>query len=177
MFFSIYSINGYTFYMLQDRGGASHLPGHNAQVAVAILLSINMVGCIISILISGWLVERWPHPKIIVAGASLGIAAAMLIPISSSTWLAMVLLHACMGLFLGAYLAIDLALMSLVLPDREAEGRDMAILQVATSAAQVLAPVAAATVISTAGYPCLFSLAGVTGLGAGLIVFNIRTVS
>jgi hypothetical protein len=45
----------------------------------------------------------------------------------------MVLLHACLGLFLGAFLAIDLALMSLVLPDRDAEGRDMAILQVATS--------------------------------------------
>jgi MFS family permease len=176
MFFSIYSVNGYTFYTLQDRVGSANLPGHNPQVAVAILLSINMAGCIASIATSGWLVHRWPRPKFIVGATSIGIAVAMLIPIFSPSWLAMVLLHACLGLFLGSFLAIDLALMSLVLPDRDAEGRDMAILQVATSAAQVLSPAAAATVIAMAGYPSLFLLAGVTALAAGVVVFFIKRV-
>lgn len=140
MFFSVYSLYGYTFYTLQDRVGAAKLPSHSPQVGVAVLLTINMVCCIASIAVSGWLVSRWPRPKLIVGISSGGIAAAMLFPAFNPSWPAMVLLHGGMGLFLGAYLAIDLALMSLVLPDREAEGRDMAILQVATSSAQVLSP-------------------------------------
>jgi MFS family permease len=176
MFFSVYSVYGYTYYTLQDRVGVSNLPGQKAQLAVAILLSINMVCCIISIVISGWLVNRWPRPKLIVGVSSLGIAAAMLAPVFSASWAAMVVLHAGMGLFLGAYLAIDLALMSLVLPDRDAEGRDMAILLVSTCAAQVLSPVFAANVIATLGYSPLFVLGAATALGAGLVVFFIKSV-
>ena len=135
-----------------------------------------MLCCIASIAVSGWMVSRWPRPKLIVGVSSIGIAAAMLFPAFSASWPAMVLLHAGMGLFLGAYLAIDLALMSLVLPDREAEGRDMAILQVATSSSQVLSPVFAATVIATLGYPPLFLLGAATALGAGAVVFCIKSV-
>ena len=89
---------------------------------------------------------------------------------------ALIIWQASIGLFFGAYLAIDLALMSLVLPDRESEGRDMAILAVATGAPQILSPLVAAGLIAWLGYSSLFLFAAILALIGGIVVFFIKSV-
>ena len=76
----------------------------------------------------------------------------------------------------GAYLAVDLALMTLVLPTRENEGRDLAVLSIANAGPQLLSPAISATIISLAGYDALFWFGLVVSLLAGVAVFFIRSV-
>lgn len=176
MFFSIFCVTGYTYYILQDYVGTAKLPGGDVNTGVSVMITIQMVCCIASTAVSGWVADRWGRPKLLVAISSAGIAAAMMIPLFSATWPAMVVMQALVGLFFGAYMAIDLALMSLVLPDRDTEGRDMALLSVAVSAPQILSPAATAAIIAQLGYPALFGVASVVALAGGIAVMFIRSV-
>ncbi len=176
MFFSCFSVTGYTYYILQDHIGVAGLHGMSVQQAVSVLISIQMVGCLLSAGVAGWLADRLGRPKLFVWASSVGLALAFLVPVFSPTWAGMIVLQTCTGLFFGAYLAVDLALMSLVLPDRDAEGRDMAILAVATSGPQILSPLIAGALIASLGYSSLFLFGAVMALLAGLVVFFIKSV-
>lgn len=176
MFFSFFSVTGYSFYILQDHIGVQHLHGMTVQVAISVLISIQMLGCVISAAVSGWLTDKLGRPKLFVWTTSIGLGLAFLIPVFSPTWTGMVVLQSLTGLLFGAYLSIDLALMSLVLPDRSNEGRDMAILAVATSAPQIMSPMIAGALIAGFGYPSLFVFGSVMALLAGVVVFFIKSV-
>ena len=176
MFFSCFSVTGYTYYILQDHIGVAGLHGMSVRQAVSVLISIQMVGCLLSAGVAGWLADRLGRPKLFVWASSIGLAFAFLVPVFSPTWTGMIVLQTCTGLFFGAYLAVDLALMSLVLPNRDAEGRDMAILAVATSGPQILSPLIAGALIATLGYSSLFLFGALMALLAGLVVFFIKSV-
>jgi MFS family permease len=176
MFFAIFSITGYTYYILQDYVGAANLPGGNVQTAVSIMISVQMIACMISTAASGWLVDRFKCPKRLVVIASLGMAAAMMIPLFSASWPAMVAMQTLVGFFFGAYMAIDLALMTMVLPDPDAEGRDMAILAVAVSGPQIFSPAAAAGIIAGFGYSALFGTGAAFAVLGGIAVLYIKSV-
>jgi MFS family permease len=176
MFFAIFSITGYTYYILQDYVGAANLPGGNVQTAVSIMISVQMIACMISTAASGWLVDRFKCPKRLVVIASLGMAAAMMIPLFSASWPAMVAMQTLVGFFFGAYMAIDLALMTMVLPDPDAEGRDMAILAVAVSGPQIFSPAAAAGIIAQFGYSALFATGAAFAVLGGIAVLYIKSV-
>ncbi|MDB5471565.1 MAG: hypothetical protein JWR84_3125, partial [Caulobacter sp.] len=176
MFFSFFSVTGYSFYILQDHIGVEHLHGMTVQVAISVLISIQMLGCVISAALAGWLSDKVGRPKLFVWTSSIGLGLAFLIPVLSPTWGGMVAMQALTGLLFGAYLSVDLALMSLVLPDRNAEGRDMAILAVATSGPQIGAPLIAGALIAGFGYPSLFIFGSVMALLAGVVVIFIKSV-
>jgi MFS family permease len=108
--------------------------------------------------------------------ASFGMVAAMVVPVLFPTWYGMVAFYMLVGVFFGAYMAVDLALMSLVLPDKSAEGRDMAILAVATAGPQFLSPAIAGLIIHYFGYDPLFYFGAIASLVGGLLVFMIRSV-
>jgi len=119
------------------------------------------------------------------AGAGAGAAAAsgcagaagLLIPFASPSWEAFLLFAAVQGLAIGTYYTADTALASLVLPDPTAAARDMAILNIATTAPLVLAPVLAAAIVDVAGYRGLFPVAAAGGLLASLSVLKVRAVA
>jgi MFS family permease len=74
---------------------------------------------------------------------------------------------ALLGLGIGAFLAIDLALCVRVLPSAENAGRDLAIINIANSLPQSLIPFAAPALLALGGYRALFlTLAVIVLLGA-----------
>lgn len=73
-------------------------------------------------------------------------------------------------------MAIDLALMTMVLPDPDAEGRDMAILAVAVSGPQIFSPAAAAAIIAAFGYSALFGTGAAFAVLGGIAVLFIKSV-
>ena len=99
----------------------------------------------------------------------------MLVPILSPTWLGMILFQTLFGIFFGTYYSVDLALISLVLPDKESAGRDMGIMNMA-HLSQLIAPGIAGALILRFGYGALFLLCmGAAAIG-GVLVFRIRGV-
>jgi MFS family permease len=176
MLFASYNVvTGYLFYTLQDYIGSGNVPGGDVAAAVTTLLTLSIVVWVIVAGIAGWIADRVDRRKTFVAVSALGVAASMAIPLVMPTWTGMMIFGACLGASIGTYFAIDLAVMSLVLPDADSEGRDLGILQVATGLPQLLAgPVAGALISWFGGYSALFVFAILAALTSALLMFRIR---
>jgi MFS family permease len=177
LYLAYFIINGYLLYILQDWIGIQNVPGQNAAVGVGILVSVNTFAWILLAGTIGWIADRLDRRKLFVGIAAIGMALSSLIPILFPTWTGMIVFAALIGAFKGAYLAVDLALMSLVLPDKAHEGRDMALLSIATGTPQLVSGAAAGALITFFnGYSALFVAGFIIAAIAGVIAFFIRSV-
>ncbi len=126
---------------------------------------------------TGWLADRLDRRKLFVGISSAGLALPMLAPIVSPTWTGMIVYSFLSGAFIGTYFAVDLAVMSLVLPDKRNEGRDFGILAVATGLPQIPSSVIAGVLITwLGGYVALFLFGAACAFVAGLVVMRIRSI-
>jgi MFS family permease len=177
LFLSYYSVNGYLFYTLSDYIGADQLPGGDVAVAVSTLTTVTVVAWVAVASICGWLADRLDRRKLFVGASALGLAATMTIPIASPTWAGMMLFSVFAGVSIGIYFAVDLAVMSLVLPYKQSEGRDFGILAVAAGLPGILAAPIAGTLISlTGGYSALYIFGIIAAAVGGITVLRIRSV-
>jgi MFS family permease len=108
--------------------------------------------------------------------ASAITALAMAILLLSPTWTGMMIFAAVNGVGFGAYMAVDTALVTLVLPNPENAARDMGVLNVANAGPQMIAPLAAAFFIGLGGYPTLFIASIVVAILGALTVLRVKTV-
>jgi MFS family permease len=176
LFLAYFSVNGYILYVVKDRVPLAELPHRNAAYAVSILGTTATTAWIVVVPFAGWLADRFDRRKLIVSLASIGMAIAMIPPLVSASWSALVAFAAMDGMSFGIYLAVDLALMSLVLPNPDAQGRDIAILTIASAGSQIFAPLLAGGLIAAFGYGALFAVSATLALGGGLVVLAIRGV-
>jgi MFS family permease len=165
----------FQFYLLQDYIGVRNLPQHSPAVALATLTMFQTAGWLIATAAAGWLADRLDRNKMFVGICSGGVAVAMLIPMLSPTWPAMIVFQTLFGIFFGTYYSVDLALISLVLPHKEWAGRDMGIMNMA-HISQLVAPGIAGALILRFGYEALFALCMVAAAIGGVLVFRIRGV-
>jgi MFS family permease len=101
----------------------------------------------------------------------------LLVPLFWLTWQGMLVYSACIGVSIGTYFAVDLAVMSMVLPDPDNQGRDFGILQAATGLPQVAASAIAGALITWfGGYPALFVFGIVAAIVSGILMLRIRSV-
>jgi MFS family permease len=177
LFFAYFTVSGYLFYTVTDYIGIDQLPGRDPAVAVATLSSITVIVWIVMATFCGWLADRLDRRKLFVSISALGLVLTMFVPIVLPTWFGMVLYSGLVGLFIGTYFAVDLAVMSLVLPNADQEGRDFGLLAVATGLPTILSSVVAGGLISfLGGYPALYVFGAVCALIAGTVVLGIKSV-
>ncbi len=82
-----------------------------------------------------------------------------------------------LGAGYGAYMSVDQALVTAVLPDAASRAKDLGIMNVGSVGPQALAPLAASLIIgSLGGYGVLFGTAGVVTIVGALMVYRIRSV-
>lgn len=174
LFIAFYSVTGYLFFLVQDYIGLQRLPGRDAGKAVSVVFSIITVGWIVVTPITGFIADRIAKIQWIVGLSSIGIGLSIMVPALYPTWTAMIVFSAGVGVSFGIYVAIDLKLMALVLPDPDAAGRDMALLGVAGGAPQILTPSIAAAIIGMGGYSSLFLPGAVVGIIGGIASFFIQ---
>lgn len=174
LFLSYFSVTGYLFYVVQDYVGVSNLPGSSASYAVSVVMSIVCVGWLLTAPVIGYVADRFGHTVLIVGLSSIGIGLSMIAPWLAASWSAMIIFAAILGVSFGIYMAIDLKLMSLVLPAQEAAGRDLGILAVALSAPQLVTPALAAGLIAWNGYATLFAAGALFAIAGGVLAFFIR---
>ncbi|MEU7282154.1 MFS transporter [Streptomyces sp. NPDC045431] len=171
-----FSVAGFQLYILKDH---TVLPaGMAAEEAVAVLMPVNAVAMAVSTVVGGWLSDRFDRRKLFVGASALLASIALLIPAVSTSWTAMLVFSVVNGLGFGCYMAVDTALVTMVLPKAEDAARDMGVLNVANAGPQIVAPFLASVLVSIGGgYTLLFLVAaGLSVLGA-LAVRPIRTVS
>ncbi|WP_323181648.1 MFS transporter [Streptomyces sp. NBC_00572] len=175
MVLGYFSVVGYQLYILGDHIA---LPaGLNPPEAMAILTPVSMVAVALSTVVGGLLSDRWNRRKVFVGVSAALAGLVMVVPVVSPTWTGMLVFSALNGLAFGCFMAVDTALVTLVLPRAEDAARDMGVLNVANAGPQIIAPfVASAIVTGLGGYTPLFLAGGALSLIGALAILPIRGV-
>ncbi|MGW7197452.1 MFS transporter [Streptomyces chryseus] len=169
-----FAVNGFLLYIIKDH---TVLPaGLRPEEAVAVLMPVTSVAMIVSTALGGYLSDRFDRRKLFVGASAALSAFALVIPALSTSWTAMIAFAVVNGLAFGCYMAVDTALVTMVLPKAEDAARDMGVLNIANAGPQIVAPFIASVVVGLGGYTTLFLVAaGLAVLGA-LAVRPIRSV-
>jgi MFS family permease len=163
------SYTTYQLYFLQDRFGFDVPTALGWQL---VLMLLQAAALTVAALVGGWLSDRLGRRKIFVIVATvltgIGLAVFAIAPQPELLYVAAVLF----GAGFGAYLAVDLALVTDVLPNRETEAaKNMGVFNIANALPPSLVPALAPLVLAigagaSANYAALFLL------GAVLAVFG-----
>ncbi|MFT4306054.1 MAG: MFS transporter [Microbacterium sp.] len=176
-FFGIFAVQTYTFYIVTDHIGMDNVPLGSAGEAVGLIASVSTVAQVVAVAIVGWVADKLDRRKLVVGLSSLGMAVGFAIPLLLPTWTGMLIYAVVLGASSGVYFAVDLALMSLVLPSSGDEGRDLGLLAIATSVPSAFAPaVAAWLILVTTSYSSLFVFGIAASVVGGVLVFLVRKI-
>ncbi|MFG2905258.1 MFS transporter [Kitasatospora sp. NPDC048286] len=169
-----FAVVGYQLYILQDH---VDLPGGlSPESAIAILTPVSSVAMAVSTVVGGVLSDRLDRRKLFVSLSAALSGIALLIPVISPTWPAMIVFSAVNGLAFGCFMAVDTALVTMVLPKAEDAARDMGVLNIANAGPQIVAPFVASAVVGLGGYTPLFLLGAALAAAGALAVRPIRGV-
>jgi len=172
-------VQGYMLYFLQDVMGYPRLfPGRKAEEGLAILTTVSTVSNVALALIGGMLSDRLKRRKLFAAGAALTIALAMLIFSTTPTWPVMIGAYLLLGCGAGCFYAVDIALVTQVLPSQRDAGKDLGVLNLANTLPQALAPALAVWALgpSHLDFRTFFIVAAALATAGGLAILPIRGV-
>lgn len=150
--------------------------GITAAQGVAILTVISVATSIVAIVVAGILADRLSRYRIFVFASSLLGGAALILPAISPAWNVILACAAVEGLAIGVYLAVDTALVTLVLPSAQTAARDLGVVNIANAAPPVAAPFIASLIVLAAGYRAVFACGCVIALLASVTVWRVRSV-
>ena len=175
MILGYFLVAGFELYILTD-----YVPlpaGIKPATGVTILAVISTACSVLAAAVAGPLSDRLGRRKVFVIGSAALSGAAMFLPILSPTFVTMTVFAAASGLAFGCYLAVDTALVTLVLPRQQDAARDMGVLNVANAGPQIVAPLLAAIIIGhLGGYPALFAAGGAAAIAGALAIGPVRSV-
>ncbi|WP_045740563.1 MFS transporter [Actinoplanes rectilineatus] len=162
----------YLFYYLSDRVGVT-----DAALWVLILTVVNVLFAGIVGAIGGVLSDRWERRRIFVAVAAVTLAAGTamlaLVPV---VWVA-IGASALVGAGWGAYIAVDMAVITQVLPDAETRATMLGVANIAGTLPQLLAPVLAAPIVTGPGdYRTLYLVTAAIALLALAVLPRLRAL-
>ncbi|HEY0187576.1 MAG TPA: MFS transporter [Cellulomonas sp.] len=136
----------------------------------------NAVGIVLVAPLLGWLSDRLRRrkPFVIISSAMaiVGLSVIALAPTIQVVFLGQLLL----GAGMGAFYAVELALITDVLPSAETAGKDLGVANLAQSLPQSLIPVAAPGLIAAFGYPGLFLTGALFGVFGAVSVTRVKQV-
>lgn len=162
----------YLLFYLQDAVGYADPPA-----GVFILTLIYATAVVATAVIAGRVSDRLGKRKALVIVAGIGIAAALLL-MTLQVWPAAVVGAALLGVAFGVYTAVDLALVTEVLPTSEDRAKDLGIIAIAQTLPSIIATVLAGIVVtSLGGYLTLYVLAAAFALLGAVLVTRIRGVA
>jgi len=167
----------YLLYFLRDQVHYARLfPGQTAQDGLLILIVIYTVCVVITAVVGGIISDRIGKRKMIVtlSGALIGVAAVLLT--LAETWHAALGAAVLFGVGFGAYLAVDQALITQVLPAARDRAKDLGIINIAIVCPSAIGALLAAPLVSLGGYRTLFAATAVVALAGSVLVWKIKSV-
>ena len=161
------------YYLLNKIGSAE------ADVPQQIFLGTltNSVVVIAASLICGKLSDRTGRRKMFVFTASIVYGVAMFVIAVASSFNGFLVGMAIGGLGFGTYLAVDLALVADVLPDKNKVAKDLGVLNIASALPFSIAPAIAPAILRIGtGYGALYAVAGVCAVIGAFAILRVRRV-
>ncbi|MGW5645991.1 MFS transporter [Saccharopolyspora sp. NPDC003762] len=165
---------GYLIFILQDY---VHLDKTEAVHSVPLISGAGLLTMLLSLTTSGYLSDRTGRRKPFVIASTLIIGIGLSIPLAFPSLTGMILFGAIAGFGFGCFLAVDVAMVTEVLPSKDDAAKDFGIANIASHAPQIAAPVLAGlTVVNLGGYQPLFLVALVFAVLGALCTLPIKSV-
>lgn len=172
VYLSYFTSLGYLLYFLQD---AVHY--QKAAQGVTTFQIILTGTLLIASVVSGMLSDRLQRRKVFVMGASLVIALSFLILAFFQVWPAVELAGGVLGIGFGAYLGVDIALITQLLPSANTRGKDLGVINIANALPQVVGVTVAAFVVNIFhSYTVLFVIAAILAVLGAVLIQRIKSV-
>jgi MFS family permease len=167
----------YLLFFLRDKIHYAHLfPGQTASDGLLILIVIYTAGVVITAIVGGMISDRLGRRKMIVTVSGTLIAAAALLLTFVETWNAAIGAAVLFGIGFGAYLAVDQALITQVLPTARDRAKDLGVINIAIVCPSAIGALVAAPLVSLGGYPTLFAGTAVVAFLGSILVWRIKSV-
>ncbi|MFJ9893950.1 MFS transporter [Streptomyces sp. NPDC091280] len=163
----------FSYYILMEY---VHVAPQDAAATMGFLMVVNALAMVGAALVIGTLVDRFGRVKPFVLGSGLLASVSLFIPMAFDSVGGMTAFNIVNGLAFGMYMAVDMALITKVLPRGEDAGKDMGLINIANSAPQVAAPFMAAAIVEHWGYDALFPLCAVVSLVGAVLVLFVKSV-
>ena len=167
----------YLLYFLRDKVHYAKLfPGQTAADGLLILIVIYTVCVVITAIVGGMISDRIGKRRGVVTAGGLLIAAAALLLTLVETWDAAIVAAVVFGLGFGAYLAVDQALITQVLPAAGDRAKDLGIINIAIVGPAAIGAAIAGPLVTVGGYPTLYAGTAVVGVLGSVFVWRIKGV-
>lgn len=161
----------YTLYFLTDE-----LKVHDVNGALLAVTATYVSAGVVATVVIGPLSDRLGRRRVFVAFTALLQAAAGIVLTTVPTFGSMIVSSALFGAGFGAYMAVDQAIVTQVLPDAESRAKDLGIMNIGAILPTAVAPLLASVLIRSDGYSLLFTVVGVSAAIGAAMVCKIRSV-
>ncbi|WP_330278926.1 MFS transporter [Streptomyces sp. NBC_00056] len=163
----------YNLYLLADY---IKVPPQDLLPTVGFLMVVNALCTVAATVLLGPLADKVGRVKPFVFTSGIVAALALSLPMLWPTQGGMLAYNIVGGLAFGAYMAVDMALITKVLPRAADVGKDMGVINIANAGPQILAPTLAGWIVAAGGYEALFPVAAAVSLVGALGVLRVRGV-
>jgi len=168
----------YLLYFLRDVVHYARLfPGQTAADGLLILILIYTGCVVVTSIIGGIISDHTGRRKMLVTVSGLLMAAAALLLAFWETWPSALAAATLYGMGYGAYIAVDQALITQVLPKARDRAKDLGIINIAIVCPGAIGAAIAAPLVSLAGYPALFGATAAVAIAASVGVWRIKSVA
>lgn len=162
-----------TIYLMQKFGIAQE-----AVTGIATIGSlINTLTLAVASVVGGTLSDKFRKQKPFVAGSAILLAIGVWIMAFAPSVTIYFVSQGVIGFGFGMFLAVDIALVARVLPNKEDAAKDFGIMNVANSIAGSIVPVIATPLIGIGGFVLFYGILGISGLLSAVAVAPIPEMS
>lgn len=169
-----------TVYMLYIVAGTLGLSEHEAAAKYGVIIGAFLITNMLTAAVSAWWSDRTGRRKGIVWTSCLITAVGLVILLLFKDFHSLLLGAAVIGAGQGAYAAVDLALMTEVLPETDSSGKDLGVVAMAYLLPQLLVPLLATALFGlrhTQGdFSILYLASMVLSVLGALAVLPIKSV-
>jgi MFS family permease len=167
----------YLLYFLRDAIHYTKLfPGQTAAQGLLILILIYTAGLVVTAIIGGMISDRLGRRRVFVTVSGTVVASAAVLLTFVETWPSAIGAAVLFGVGYGAYLAVDQALITQVLPTARDRAKDLGVINIAIVCPSAIGALIAAPLVSLGGYPTLFAGTAVVAFLGAIGVWRIKSV-
>jgi len=172
---------GFFFLYVQNITGYENLfPGHGTKDGIAIAQMLQITIGVPLMLAAGILSDRIGRRKIFVMAGALLIGVGLLVLIASSSWPLVLAASVVIGSGFWLYYSLGLAMFTQILPSASDRGKDLGVVNIASTLPQIVMPVVGAAIvnrlgsINPVGYRILFAIGALAIVAAVILLRSIQ---